>query len=51
MTAASVCLLAQLAVQLAGLHLESIGVYTAGTGAMDRLEKEVFRPGASWLAC
>ena len=37
MSVATVSLLAQLAVQLAGLSWGSAGVYTAGTGALESL--------------
>ena len=49
MAVATVTLLAQLAVQLAGHR--TVGVQTASTGSLDRWEKEVSRPWVSWLAC
>lgn len=52
MTAATVSLLAQLAMHVGGLTVGVI-VFTTlvTTGALDSLEKGVFRPGANWLAC
>lgn len=40
MTVATVAALAQLVVQIAGLPGRCFGVYAAGTGAVERFEKE-----------